>query len=45
MGRIEMHVGFWWKNQKERDHWEDSDAGKGKGKKGKNIPVTGREGT
>jgi hypothetical protein len=27
MGRIGRHVGFWWKSQKERDHYEDLDAG------------------
>jgi hypothetical protein len=23
MGRRGMHIGFWWENQKEGDHWED----------------------
>jgi hypothetical protein len=27
MGRIEIRVGFWWKSQKERDPYEDRDAG------------------
>jgi hypothetical protein len=22
-----MHTAFWWKRQKERDHWEDVDVG------------------
>jgi hypothetical protein len=26
-GRGEMHIGYWWGNQKVRDHWEDLDVG------------------
>jgi hypothetical protein len=22
-----MHIGYWWKSQKVRDHWEDIDVG------------------
>jgi hypothetical protein len=22
-----MHIEYWWKIQKERDHWEDQDVG------------------
>jgi hypothetical protein len=22
-----MHIGYWWKSQKERDDWEDQDIG------------------
>jgi hypothetical protein len=22
-----MHIGYWWENQKVRDHWEDLDVG------------------
>jgi hypothetical protein len=25
MGRREVHIGFWWKSQKKRDHKEDLD--------------------
>jgi hypothetical protein len=27
MGRREMHLGFWWEAQKEKDHLEDLDIG------------------
>jgi hypothetical protein len=27
MGRRGMHIGYWRKCQKERDHWEDQDVG------------------
>jgi hypothetical protein len=26
-GRRDMHIGYWWEIQKERDHWEDLDVG------------------
>jgi hypothetical protein len=25
--RREMHIGHWWKSQKERDHYKDQDIG------------------
>jgi hypothetical protein len=27
MGEKGMHIGFWWENQKERDHQEDVGTG------------------
>jgi hypothetical protein len=27
MGRRGMHIGFWWKNQKENDHWGGLEVG------------------
>jgi hypothetical protein len=27
MGRRGMHIGYLWRRQKERDHWEDQDVG------------------
>jgi hypothetical protein len=26
LGRRRMHIGYWWKGQKERDHWEEQDV-------------------
>jgi hypothetical protein len=27
MGRRGMHIVYWWKSQKEKDHWEDEVVG------------------
>jgi hypothetical protein len=27
-GEEEMHAGFWWESQKEKDHYEHQDVGK-----------------
>jgi hypothetical protein len=27
MGKREMHIGYWWESQKERDYLEDQDVG------------------
>jgi hypothetical protein len=27
MGRRGIHIEYWWKSQKERDHYEDQDVG------------------
>jgi hypothetical protein len=27
VGKRGLLIGFWWENQKERDHWEDLDVG------------------
>jgi hypothetical protein len=26
MGRRGLNIEYWWKSQKERDHWEDQDV-------------------
>jgi hypothetical protein len=27
IGRIGMHIGYWWESQKEKDHLEDQNVG------------------
>jgi hypothetical protein len=27
MRRKRMHIGYWWEDQKERDHYEEQDVG------------------
>jgi hypothetical protein len=26
LGKREMHIGYWWEIQKEREHWENQDV-------------------